>query len=228
MTGGWSTYSWPPAIVLASIMAIFVLDLLAQKYVEWRYGAQVELNIESIVTGQMESFEPAAATSSTRSSSTTDADAHENSGKLPDDPRVLESLEEPGSFAFRQQIAAFLILEFGIIFHSVFIGKPCFSCCIMNDTDCYHEGLNFGVSGDEFWTLYPVLVFHQSFEGLGIGARMSAIPFPKHLNWLPWVLIVAYGFTTPVATAIGIGLRETYDSGSFTAVSLFPYTQANT
>ena len=63
--------------------------------------------------------------------------------------------------AFRQQIAGFLILEFGIIFHSVIIG------------------MNLGVSGDEFSTLYPVLVFHQSFEGLGIGARMSSIPFRK-------------------------------------------------
>ena len=55
--------------------------------------------------------------------------------------------------AFKQQIAAFLILEFGVIFHSVIIG------------------LNLGVVGDEFSTLYPVIVFHQAFEGLGIGAR---------------------------------------------------------
>ncbi|CAL5869973.1 uncharacterized protein PFLUO_LOCUS4206 [Penicillium psychrofluorescens] len=56
--------------------------------------------------------------------------------------------------SFRQQIAAFLLREFGIIFHSVIIG------------------LNLGVTGSEFATLYPVLVFHQSFEGLGIGARI--------------------------------------------------------
>ena len=58
-------------------------------------------------------------------------------------------------------IAAFLILEFGVIVHSVIIG------------------LNLGVVGEEFSTLYPVIVFHQSFEGLGIGARMSAIPFRR-------------------------------------------------
>ncbi|OAQ98659.1 hypothetical protein LLEC1_02614 [Akanthomyces lecanii] len=101
---------------------------------------------------------------------------------------------------FQAQIAAFLILEFGVLFHSVFIG------------------LNLGVAGaDDFKTLFPVLVFHQSFEGLGIGARLSAIPFPSRLSWGPWVLCAAYGLTTPIAIAIGLGLRTTYDNSSFTA-----------
>ena len=67
-------------------------------------------------------------------------------------------------------------------------------------------GLNLGVAGSEFSTLYVVLVFHQSFEGLGIGARMSVIPFKKG-SWLPWLLCAAYGLTTPIAIAIGLGLR---------------------
>jgi solute carrier family 39 (zinc transporter), member 1/2/3 len=100
--------------------------------------------------------------------------------------------------SFRQQIVAFLILEFGVIFHSVIIG------------------LNLGVVGSEFSRLYPVLVFHQSFEGLGIGARMSTIPF-KPGSWLPWLLCTAYGLATPISIAIGLGLRKTYAPGSFTA-----------
>lgn len=64
-----------------------------------------------------------------------------------------ENTEEMEERSFRQQIAAFLILEFGVIFHSVIIG------------------LNLGTAGSEFSTLYPVLVFHQSFEGLGIGGE---------------------------------------------------------
>jgi zinc transporter 1/2/3 len=76
--------------------------------------------------------------------------------------------------------------------------------------------LNLGVVGKEFSTLYPVLVFHQSFEGLGIGARMSAITFPKK-SWLPWFLCTAYGLTTPIAIAIGLGVRTTYNPNSNTA-----------
>ncbi|KAK4446937.1 Zinc/iron permease [Podospora aff. communis PSN243] len=100
---------------------------------------------------------------------------------------------------FRQQIVAFTILEFGVIFHSAIIG------------------LNLGVVGQEFSTLYPVIVFHQAFEGLGIGARLSMIPFPKRYSWLPWTLCAAYGLTTPIAVAIGLGLANTYDAGSFVA-----------
>lgn len=104
--------------------------------------------------------------------------------------------------AFAQQFAAFSILEAGIIWHSVFIG------------------LNFGVAGSEWSTLYIVLMFHQAFEGLGIGARLSSIPFPsKYKSWLPWVCIVGYGITTPIAMAIGLGVRNTYNSGSYEAVS---------
>ena len=104
--------------------------------------------------------------------------------------------------AFAQQFAAFSILEAGIIWHSVFIG------------------LNFGVAGPEWSTLYIVLMFHQAFEGLGIGARLSSITFPKrYRGWLPWLCIAGYGVTTPVAMAIGLGVRNTYNSGSYEAVS---------
>ncbi|KAK3654513.1 high-affinity Zn(2+) transporter zrt1 [Elasticomyces elasticus] len=92
-----------------------------------------------------------------------------------------------------------MILEFGVIFHSVIIG------------------LTLATAGDEFSSLYPVVVFHQSFEGLGIGARLSAIPFPKRLSWMPWVLCAAYGLTTPIAIAIGLGVRTTYNPASMTA-----------
>jgi zinc transporter 1/2/3 len=58
---------------------------------------------------------------------------------------------------------------------------------------------------------------HQTFEGLGIGARLSAIPIPRSFSWLPWFLCAAYGLTTPIAIAIGLGLRYTYNGNSFTA-----------
>jgi solute carrier family 39 (zinc transporter), member 1/2/3 len=73
--------------------------------------------------------------------------------------------------------------------------------------------LNLGVTGSEFTTLYPVLVFHHSFEGLGIGARMSAIPFGRH-KWLPWVLCAVYGLTTPISIVIRLAFRTTYTPNS--------------
>lgn len=95
------------------------------------------------------------------------------------------------------QLGSLFFLEFGIIFHSVFIG------------------LTLAVSGEEFVTLYIVLIFHQTFEGLGLGSRIAECWFPPHQRkWLPWVLGVAFGLTTPIAIAIGLGVRASYPPNS--------------
>ena len=247
MTGGWAEYSWPPAIAMTSVMLIFLLDFGAEWYVEQKYGfahADVE---GAITTSHPPSPTLTADTkeTSTDGDNSPKANAVKNRDPSPrgrsqtqcshqflhsadqDDHPILQRTAShisagPGAAAiklrpdavniesiwgemaaeeraFRQQIVAFLILEFGVIFHSVIIG------------------LNLGVVGEEFSTLYPVIVFHQAFEGLGIGARLSTIPFPHRYSWLPWALCIAYGLTTPIAIAIGLGLATQYDAGSFTA-----------
>jgi solute carrier family 39 (zinc transporter), member 1/2/3 len=97
---------------------------------------------------------------------------------------------------FAAQMTAIFILEFGVIFHSVFIG------------------LTLAVAGAEFNVLYIVLVFHQTFEGLGLGSRLATAEWPRKKTWMPWVLGAAYGFTTPIAIAIGLGVRTTFTPGS--------------
>ncbi len=200
------------------------MDFGAEQYVDRKYGFAHGPQIEDVITerpGDSEGTQGHAHDARSRSithnqlhSGDQDENFHssiaaaQNMKDLPskkntetdsekNSPTISEAEIEERSF--RQQIAAFLILEFGVIFHSVIIG------------------LNLGTTGAEFNTLYPVLVFHQSFEGLGIGARMSAIPFPKRLSWLPWFLCSGYGLTTPIAIAVGLGVRYTYESGSFTA-----------
>lgn len=196
MTGHWADYSWCPAIVLTSLMMVFLLDFGAERYVEKKYGlcrddpepimaSGVEVNQLGLRRSNSNSHPHSASALASK-----DKQAKEVESQSLDEGQLERS--------FRQQIAAFLILEFGVIFHSVIIG------------------LNLGVVGEEFTTLYPVLIFHQSFEGLGIGARMSSIPFKKG-SWLPWALCTAYGLTTPISIAIGLGVRTTYNPGSFTA-----------
>jgi zinc transporter 1/2/3 len=176
-SGYWGQYSWCAAIVLASVTIIFLLDLAAEVYVEHKYGVHRDEDAANVfIQGNL--IQPQSQTEA----------------KQPENWSSETSLVH-AERSFRQQISAFLLLEFGIIFHSVIIG------------------LNLGVTGSEFATLYPVLVFHQSFEGLGIGARMSAIPFGKR-TWLPWILCAAYGLTTPISIAIGLGVRTTYTPGS--------------
>jgi zinc transporter 1/2/3 len=228
MTKGWAGYTWPAAIALASGMGVFLMDFAAERYVENKYGwahggghdeekhttafdaanARYSVstkpgcsNHQALHSGEQDgTLTNATPTNNTTinaaSSSITDAKAghtaDENSSIQTEESLTIER-------SFQQQIAAFLILEFGVIFHSVIIG------------------LTLGSAGDEFPVLYPVIVFHQSFEGLGIGARLSAIPFPKRFSWMPWALCAAYGLTTPIALAIGLGVRTTYNEASLTA-----------
>jgi zinc transporter 1/2/3 len=229
MTEGWAGYTWPAAIALASGMGVFLMDFAAERYVENKYGwahggghdeekhtttafdpatARYSIstgagcsNHQALHSGEQDGTLPNSAstnnttTTNEPSSSITDAkNAHAAS--------ELSSVQTEDTLierSFQQQIAAFLILEFGVIFHSVIIG------------------LTLGSAGEEFPVLYPVIVFHQSFEGLGIGARLSAIPFPKRFSWMPWALCSAYGLTTPIALAIGLGVRTTYNEASLTA-----------
>lgn len=61
-------------------------------------------------------------------------------------------------------------------------------------------------------------MFHQTFEGLGLGSRLASIPWPKSKRWTPYILAVAYGLTTPIAIAIGLGVRESFAPESQTTL----------
>ena len=102
---------------------------------------------------------------------------------------------------YAAQITAICILEFGVIFHSVFVG------------------LTLAVAGDEFKTLYVVLVFHQTFEGLGLGSRLATTPWPpSKRRWTPYLFGLGYALSTPLAIAIGLGVRQSWAPGSATAL----------
>jgi solute carrier family 39 (zinc transporter), member 1/2/3 len=83
------------------------------------------------------------------------------------------------------QLLAIFILEFGVVFHSVFIG------------------LTLGTT-DEVPILLVVLVFHQMFEGLGLGSRLAIAPWPKGKGWLPYLLGIIFSLSTPVGVAAGV------------------------
>jgi solute carrier family 39 (zinc transporter), member 1/2/3 len=112
----------------------------------------------------------------------------------------VEGARQMDQEEYAAQLTAIFILEFGIIFHSIFVG------------------LTLAVSGDEFTTLYIVLVFHQTFEGLGLGSRLALLPWPKS-KWLtPYLLGLGYAVSTPAAIAIGLGVRESYPPGGRTTL----------
>ncbi|KAK6350861.1 hypothetical protein TWF718_004043 [Orbilia javanica] len=89
-----------------------------------------------------------------------------------------------------------ILLEVGILFHSVFIGMA----------------LSVSI-GREFIILLIAIAFHQTFEGLALGSRIADIPW-QNGTLQPWFMALAYGCTTPIGQAIGIATSSLYSPDS--------------
>jgi zinc transporter ZupT len=96
---------------------------------------------------------------------------------------------------YRKMSLNITLLEGGILFHSVFVG------------------MTISITVDGFIILLVAILFHQMFEGLGLGSRIAAVPYKKG-SIRPWVLVVAFGTTAPIGQAIGLLTRSTYDPNS--------------
>jgi zinc transporter 1/2/3 len=90
------------------------------------------------------------------------------------------------------QLVAVAVLEFGVILHSIIIG------------------LTLAVS-EEFIILFIVIIFHQMFEGLGLGSRLAGLHLPDRLGWARYAAAVLYSICTPVGVAVGLGIRHSYN-----------------
>jgi len=174
-------------IALMTIFILFFTELMAMRYATFGPGPDHD-------------HEPSVMS---RKASITGVhrpgDDHLGHSREHDDPDAEDSrghrVED-----YAAQMTAIFILEFGVVFHSIFVG------------------LTLAVAGAEFNTLYVVLVFHQTFEGLGLGSRLAVTPWPKSKRWTPYIMAVAYGLSTPIALAVGLGVRRTYLPGSQTAL----------
>lgn len=94
-----------------------------------------------------------------------------------------------------------LLLEAGILFHSIFIG------------------IALSVAtGTSFLVLLLAISFHQTFEGLALGSRIAAIPQFGPSSPKPWLMALAYGTTTPLGQAIGLGAHNLYDPAGETGL----------
>jgi zinc transporter ZupT len=111
---------------------------------------------------------------------------------LPSQQKPILSPEEQQ----KRQILQCLLLEAGILFHSIFIGMAVSVA-----------------TGPPFVVFLIAIAFHQSFEGLALGSRIAAINFPHH-SPRPWLMVLAYGTTTPIGQAIGLIVHNLYDPQS--------------
>ena len=190
-----------------TIFVLFFIELMAIRYATFDHAHDHEdspnaKDIESDVSHnhtRLRSHSNAHTPGEDHFSHTREHIEHDGDALDPTNPK-----SSPSRPAFQHevedyaaQLTAIFILEFGVIFHSIFVG------------------LTLAVTGrNEFTSLYVVLVFHQTFEGLGLGSRLAATPWPKNKHWTPYLFALSYGVSTPLAIAVGLGLRNSYTPGS--------------
>ncbi|PYI12641.1 ZIP zinc/iron transport family [Aspergillus sclerotiicarbonarius CBS 121057] len=198
LTGPITDYSWVEGIVLMTIVVLFFVELMVMRFARFGHGHSHGDEEEDDHHAEMEH----AVTPSP-------AESVDLKGHMPGEDHLGHSREhhdvEIGKKhsdleEYMAQLTSIFILEFGIIFHSIFIG------------------LTLATTGSEFVTLYVVLVFHQTFEGLGLGSRLATVPWPQSKRWTPYFLGLGYGISTPIAIAIGLGVRNSYASDGATTL----------
>ncbi|PGH28145.1 hypothetical protein AJ80_00035 [Polytolypa hystricis UAMH7299] len=85
-----------------------------------------------------------------------------------------------------------MVMECGIVFHSVIIG------------------LTLVVAGDSAYTsLFIVIIFHQMFEGLALGARIASLKLVKTSTKL--ILASIFAVITPIGMAVGLGVIHKFN-----------------
>ncbi|KAB8229080.1 hypothetical protein ETB97_012432 [Aspergillus alliaceus] len=186
LTGPIKEYSWVEGIILMTIVVLFFVEMMVMRYARFGQGHAHDLAHEH----HHHKEEHTDSSSEALDNKHIPGRDHLGHSREHQDPELAmhdTSLEE-----YTAQLTGVFILEFGIIFHSIFIG------------------LTLAVSGDEFTTLYIVLVFHQTFEGLGLGSRLATIDWPRSKRLTPYILAIAFGLSTPIAIAIGLGVRKSY------------------
>lgn len=207
LTGPITDYDWVSGIVLMVVFVMFFLEFMIM-----RYGSFGEMDSHDHQGGHAKPLSPSTMETSVGDEIVTTQyqDKEERTtNHVPGDDHLgharehndIEEASNPFTMEdYRAQLTAVFILEFGVVFHSVFVG------------------LTLAVAGEEFITLFIVLIFHQTFEGLGLGSRLAVTPWPKSKRWTPYMLAIAYGFSTPIAIAVGLGVRKTYPPGSQTTL----------
>ncbi|GLB41876.1 putative ZIP Zinc transporter [Lyophyllum shimeji] len=196
LSPAWSVYPYALALCLLSIFGIFIVELLAFR---WGTAKLKKLglhhdhhghNLPSHAAHGPEYNQPATPVEVPK--------AADEKSEL--DSEALQHAHHANTIADNAtaQIIGVAILEFGVALHSILIG------------------LTLAVDPG-FKILFVVLVFHQTFEGLGIGSRLAYMRLPHSYNWVPFAGAVLYGITTPIGIAIGLGARSTYNPGSATA-----------
>ncbi|CCO29242.1 Zinc-regulated transporter 2 OS=Saccharomyces cerevisiae (strain ATCC 204508 / S288c) GN=ZRT2 PE=3 SV=1 [Rhizoctonia solani AG-1 IB] len=196
--GVWEEYPWAPAIAMMAVFFIFFVELAA-----YRWGtAKLDALGMKTYDNHGHAHDSAGRHGAHGPETTEQGVAHPEKLANGSDSEIGSSqpIARPViTHSALAQILGVAILEFGVVFHSILIG------------------MTLAVDED-FIVLFVVLIFHQMFEGLGLGTRLAGLDLPpSYRSWVPYAGAVLYGLTTPIGVAAGLGIRTTYNPGSTTS-----------
>ncbi|KAF9006007.1 ZIP-like iron-zinc transporter [Cyathus striatus] len=192
LSEGWHEYPYGMALVMLSIFFIFIVELVAFRWGTAKLKAiNAHHDVHGHGHGSLAAHGPEGELVQPKSGASSSSDI--------ESPKVEH---QHGILGFDDsaitQIVGIAILEFGVALHSVLLG------------------LTLAVD-ESFKVLFAVIVFHQAFEGLGIGSRLAYMRMAPKYSWVPIVGALIYGITTPIGIAAGLGVRRTYNPGSTTS-----------
>ncbi|GAA6000056.1 hypothetical protein JCM10207_006033 [Rhodosporidiobolus poonsookiae] len=181
VSAAWAEYPYAYGLCMIAVYFSFVAQILAARYGHRKVG---RLAVAASAVDVDRDLEASAAADAPPAKETSQA------VKLDESTIAFTDASEREN-TLASQLVAVATLEFGICFHSVIIG------------------LTLAVTDSaEFVPLFVVLIFHQMFEGLGVGARLTFLQLDGKYAWLPWAGGLLYALCTPVGMAIGLGVHE--------------------
>lgn len=150
LTGMITEYPWVEGIILMTLVAIFAVEFSAVRYSLSQQEARQSMDSNAQGPDGTVDHPPHAY----------EGLPINNNPSKPSKNLSAEIISPVSTLSeeYAAQLTGIFFLEFGIIFHSIFIG------------------LTLAVAGAEFTTLYIVIFFHQTFEGVGLGSRLASIP----------------------------------------------------
>lgn len=208
LTGLVTEYPWAFGICLMSLFALFFSEIIAHHFLKraargvgGQHGtAHTHSHFGEFSKPQDEERIPQPIEMEESEESVPLMDYSNSTSETSTSNYYPENPQKQGNANYLSQILSVFILEFGIVFHSVFVG------------------LSLAVAGEEFQTLFVVIMFHQMFEGLGLGTRIAECPWDESRRRTPWILALGFTLTTPAAIAVGLCVRSSYAPGSARAL----------
>ncbi|KAF1978991.1 Zip-domain-containing protein [Bimuria novae-zelandiae CBS 107.79] len=164
------------AIVMAGLFLSFLVDYTSKRFLLWRQSKNPSSDSEAA---------PSPA-SDVKSASPTDSAVTPPMSQI-----EHEQTELRGHSDAKLNV---LVLETGIIFHSLLIGL---TLVVASDTS--------------FTTLFIVVLFHQMFEGLALGSCIAGLPSSAASTLDRTLMATGFALITPVGMAIGIGVLDQFN-----------------